>query len=140
MKSAIAMGGIAFAAAATAVAIPSAGSASVDHPARVTVPVTVIGHIRHMAYKIRPRSVQELEPYSRDVHSIRWSAWSGTSARGRGTMSDIGQRGGGAPCWVVLSRVRSGHFTHLRATTYSPTNSPMYFHWAGSAKLWKNGR
>ena len=134
MNGAKVLAGVAFTAAA--VALPSGVSASVSHEARTTVPVTIVGHNRHVIYKVRPRVLEELQPNGY-VDATHWSAWSRSSARGMGVQRDIGQTGGGAPCWLVLSRVRSGHFTRLRVTDNTLNNRSQYFRWSSSAKLWK---
>jgi hypothetical protein len=109
----------------------------VQPSARPTVPVTVIGHPTRVTYKVRPATVVELEPDNREVIGTRWSAWSGAGAAGKGTLTDVGQQGGGVPCQVALSRVRSGHFTRMQVTSQSSPHSPMKFRWSAAHADWR---
>jgi hypothetical protein len=115
----------------------TAGASASASVHRVTVPETVLGHDTRATYKVRPSRVARLTPQN-IVISTRWSAWSGMGARGRGVLTTIGQSGGGVPCRIVLSRVRSGHFTRMRVTTQASPNSPIHFRWsAGRIKVWR---
>jgi hypothetical protein len=115
----------------------ASASASVPPAARVTVPETVLGHPGRAAFRVRPRTIVELRPGHGEVIGLAWSAWSGGGARGNGTFSDVGQRGGGVPCRVVLSRVRSGHFTRMKVTQQTSRNSPRTYRWSSAHDDWR---
>jgi hypothetical protein len=118
--------------------IASAGaSSSVQPSARVTVPETVLGHPGRATFKVRPRTIVELRPGSAEVIGMQWPAWSGGGARGNGTFTDVGQRGGGVPCRVVLSRVRSGHFTRMKVTQQTSPKSPRTYRWSSAHDDWR---
>jgi len=121
--------------------------ASINH-GNVTVGETVFSHHKYQklraAYAVRPSTIALLEPYNREVISLHWSAWSGGSASGSGFLKEAGGCGCGVPARVVLSRVRSGHFTLMLVYSQTSPGSPMAFRWLGtakanSAKLWQGG-
>jgi hypothetical protein len=123
---------------------PAAGAAA-DH-AKVTVGETVFAHHKYQKlradYAVRPAKIALLEPFNREVISLHWSAWSDRGARGSGFLKNAGACGCGVPARVVLSRVRSGHFTLMKVYSQTSPHSPMAFRWLGtakahSAKLWQ---
>jgi hypothetical protein len=136
-KILVSSGLVAVLGAGTSAAGIASASAAVEPSARTTVPTTVLGHPGRVAYKVRPRTVVELEPFNRHVVDMEWLAWSSGGASGSGTLQQVGQRGGGVPCRVVLSRVRSGHFTRMQVTSQSSPHSPMKFQWSSARDDWR---
>jgi hypothetical protein len=125
-------------------AAPTA-QASVNHR-KATVGETVFRHHKYRklraTYAVRPSTIALLEPDKREVISLHWSAWSAGSAKGSGFLKQAGGCGCGVPARVLLSRVRSGHFTRMRVYPQTSPHSPMVFRWLGtakanSAKLWQ---
>jgi hypothetical protein len=123
--------------AGTGVTGVASATASVRPVARVTVPETVLGHPGRVAYQVRPVTVVELEPLNGQIADLAWSSWSGAGARGSGTLQQVGQRGGGAPSRVILSRVRSGHFTRMKVTQQPSPRSPRTYRWSSAHDDWR---
>lgn len=123
----------------------STAGAAVRHE-KTTVGETVFSHHkwhkRRAHYAVRPGKIALLEPYNREVAGLHWSAWSSGKAKGSGELRQAGGCGCGVPARVVLSRVRSGHFTRMLVYPSTSPHSPMAFRWLGtskatSAKLWQ---